>query len=121
MPEAIKHPLHMDFKITVELGRFILRHDGHTCESAAATVRAAKPGRIAERNGSKARINAGSSIRLRPPITRCDFVESLADWETERVLSPIYSIAAFMPAMNPWVVHRPSPCWLKPPADSPAQ
>src|SRR5215475_499736 len=31
------------------------------------------------------------------------------------------SAAAFFPAMYPWTVQRPSPCWLKPPADSPPQ
>ena len=32
-----------------------------------------------------------------------------------------YSAAAYVPAMYPWAVQRPSPCWLKPPADSPPQ
>src|SRR5207253_1821839 len=31
------------------------------------------------------------------------------------------SAAAFFPAIYPWAVQRPSPCWLKPPADSPPQ
>src|SRR5438445_12865678 len=31
------------------------------------------------------------------------------------------SAAACFPAIYPWVVQRPSPCWLKPPADSPPQ
>jgi hypothetical protein len=29
------------------------------------------------------------------------------------------SAVAFFPVMYPWAVQRPSPCWLKPPADSP--
>src|SRR5712691_3696241 len=31
------------------------------------------------------------------------------------------SAAAYVPAMYPWAVQRPNPCWWKPPADSPPQ
>jgi hypothetical protein len=31
------------------------------------------------------------------------------------------SVAAFLPAMRPWTVHRAKPCKLNPPADSPPQ
>ena len=38
-----------------------------------------------------------------------------------RPYSCLSNFAASVPAINPCVAQRPIPCWLKPPADSPAQ